>query len=465
MDEPALREPRRPRIVRVIAVSIASLLMANGVILAEHYAETDIAGLLADGVRDARSALADALDPAPDDQVLAGVENTTTTSGPEATSTTTTAPATTDTTVPATSPGPAVTAPPVTAPPAAAVPAGNSLESTVPALSAFVEKERGLKFKAPVTVTVLEEAAFKSELAAMRLAPAEAEARAAQGMMRALGLIAPNVDLAAQVKRLSTGSAAAFYDSAANELVIKAGPASAFARKILVHELTNALNDQHFELNRPPLEGAVNEAGAAFEALSQGIAARVEERYVATLSAADKQAVESEQRRLAALIPRDIPQYVLVSFGFPFTAGLRLANALATAGGQARLNSALQAPPVSTEQVLRPEKYVAGEAPRGVPGPAAEGQPVLSGSLGQLNLSLMLAEVLEAGYAEGAADGWGGDSYVVWQNGAQTCVRMTIDMDNADDNAELGEALLDWASEHPGAVVEGVGPFTVSRCA
>ncbi len=468
MDEPALREPRRPRIVRVIAVAVASLLMANGVILTEHYAHTDIASLLADGLRDARSALADALDPEPENQVAAGVaKTTTTTAGAAPESTTTTAPAgTTDTTAPAAGPGPgpSVTAPPVTAPPAAAVPAANSIEQAVPTLSAFVEKERSLKFKTPVAVTVLQDAPFKALLAERRLAPAEAEARQAQGMLRALGLIAPGVDLAAQIKRLSTGSASAFYDTAANELVVKAGPATPFAKKILVHELTNALDDQHFELDRPALKGAVNEAGASFEAIAQGIAARVEERYVASLSAADKQSVEAEQRRLAAQIPRDIPQYVLVSFGFPFTAGLRLANALA-AGGQARLNNALQAPPVSTEQVLRPEKFTGGEAPRAVPAPAAQGQPVMQGSLGQLNLSLMLAEVLEAGYAEGAADGWGGDSYVAWQNGAQTCVRLTIDMDNADENAELGEALADWAAERPGAVVEGSGPFTVSRCA
>jgi hypothetical protein len=90
---------------------------------------------------------------------------------------------------------------------------------------------------------------------------------------------------------------------------------------------------------------------------------------------------------------------------------------------------------------------------------------VSQGSLGQLNLSLMLAEVLEAGYAEGAADGWGGDRYVAWQNGGQTCVRLAVDMDNADENAELAEALADWAAERPGATVEGAGPFTITRCA
>ncbi len=472
IDEPALRTPRRPRIMRVLAVAVASLLTANGVILTEHYAHTDLAGLLADGLRDARTYLANAIDPEPADQVLAGVENTTTTSGPDtATTATTTTPttapaATTETTAPGAVPGgPQPTAPPATTPPAAAVPAANSIADAVPALSAFVEKERGMKFKAPVAVTVLDEAPFKARMAERRLAPAEAEARQAQGVVRALGLIGPSVDLAAQVKRLSTGSATAFYDPAANELVVKAGAATPFVRKILVHELTNALHDQHFELDRPAMKGGVNEPGASFEAVVQGIAARVEERYVATLSAADKQSVESEQRRLAALIPRDIPQYVLVSFGFPFTAGLRLANALATAGGQGRLSTALQSPPVSTEQVLRPEKYTAGEAPKAVPTPAADGAVVLQGSLGQLNLSLMLAEVLEAGYAEGAADGWGGDSFVAWQNGGQTCVRLAIDMDNADENAELGEALADWAAERPGATVEGAGPFTVTRCA
>jgi hypothetical protein len=467
MDEPALREPRRPRIVRVIAVSVASLLMANGVILAEHYSHTDLAGLLADGVNDARSALARALDPEEGDRVQAAVEKTTTTTAAApATTSTTAAAATTDTTAPvAAGPGPAATAPPVTAPPAAAVPAANTIEQAVPALSAFVEKERGLKFKSPVTVTVLEEGPFKTSLAERRMAPAEAEARQSQGALRALGLIDPSVDLAAQVKRLSTGSATAFYDAAANELVVKAAPVTPFIRKILVHELANALNDQHFELDRPALRGAGNEAGHAFEAIYQGVAARVEERFLATLSAAERQSVDTEQRRLASLIPRDIPQYVLVSFGFPFTAGLRLANTLASAGGQGRLNTALQSPPASTEQVLRPEKYAAGEAPRAIPGPAADGPVVSQGSLGQLNLSLMLAEVLEAGYAEGAADGWGGDSYVAWQKGAQTCVRLAIDMDNAEDNSELAEALADWAAERPGAVVEGTGPFTVTRCA
>lgn len=240
---------------------------------------------------------------------------------------------------------------------------------------------------------------------------------------------------------------------------------SPFAKKILVHELVHALNDQHFELDRPHVLAADDESGTAFEALVEGIASRIEARYVSAVSEEERSAIEAEQRRLAGQIPRDIPQVVLVSFGFPFTAGLRLANALVDAGGQGRLDAALQAPPITTEQVLRPEKYSAGEGPAGVPAPAADGPVVRQGALGQLLLSLMFAEALEAGYAEAAADGWGGDRYVAWENGGQTCVRVSVAMDNPTESAEFSEGLADWASEHPGATVEGTGPFTITRCA
>jgi hypothetical protein len=41
---------------------------------------------------------------------------------------------------------------------------------------------------------------------------------------------------------------------------------------------------------------------------------------------------------------------------------------------------------------------------------------------------------------------------------------MTIEMDTPEDSASLGEALNDWAAERPGAVIEGSGPFNVTRC-
>lgn len=462
------RPPRRAGMVRALGVAIAALMTANGVVLAEQATNRDLFSLVTDGVGDVREALARAVDPDDGTSVLSG-----TVEDPGGSSTTTAPPTTTTTAAPAAAADPATsstTAPPAPSTtattrkpgkPAAAAPAQReSVEQVVAQLSAYVESQRHLTFKAPVAIVRQGDDDFKASLASMRIDPVAEEARRVQGVYKALGLIEPDVDLPAQVRRLSTGTAPAYYDYRTDQLVVRDGEITPFVKKILVHELTNALHDQHFDIDRPTLRSSSDDSGDAFESLVEGIASRLEARYVADLSEADRQAIDAEQRRLGAMIPRDVPSILLVSFSFPFTAGARLADAL----GDDRLDAALQAPPANTELVLHPEKYTANEARKPVPDPAADGPMIRSGSLGQLMLSLMFAQVLEAGYAEAVADGWGGDRYVAWEQDGRTCVRLSIDMDSAGDNAELAEGLTDWAAEQPGAVVEGSGPFTVTRC-
>ena len=103
--------------------------------------------------------------------------------------------------------------------------------------------------------------------------------------------------------------------------------------------------------------------------------------------------------------------------------------------------------------------------PKAVPAPPADGAVVSQGVMGQLTLALMLAASVDGATAEAAADGWGGDRYVAWRNGNQTCVRLAVVMDSPEHTAELGQALTEWATVNPGGVVEGAGPFTVTRCA
>jgi hypothetical protein len=453
----------RSGLVRALGIAVAALITANGVVITEQLTHRNLINLATDGFDNARDSLAKMLQP--DKAAQAGaVEGSSTTTAPPSP---TTAPPTTAPAVVAgvtvTSQTTATTTPPVTAP-VAAVPAANPLDQTIAAGTAYVEKERGLKFTSPVKVTALDDAPFKAKLSAVRMGPAVAKAQRDQGLMRALGVIGPTVDLAAQVKRLATGSVTAFYDPKGNELFVHSGPISPFTRKAIVHELAKALDDQHFELDRPNLAAANDETAAAFEALYEGVATRIENRYIASLPDSDKKAITAESNRLAAQVPRDLPSIVLVTYGFPYAAGPKLADAILAAGGTGRLDKAMQSPPTTTEQVLHPEKYLAGEGPKPAPAPAADGAVVRQGSMGQLDISLMLAGVLDAGYAEGAADGWGGDQYVVWQNGNQSCARLSIVMDNPTQSTTMGEALNDWAADRPGAKIEGTGPFTVTSC-
>src|SRR5947208_13046100 len=76
----------------------------------------------------------------------------------------------------------------------------------------YIEKETSLPFTGPLKVTALDAGPFNDRLNAVRMAPALDRARRAEGTLKALGIIEPTVDLAAQVQRLSTGNVTAFYD-------------------------------------------------------------------------------------------------------------------------------------------------------------------------------------------------------------------------------------------------------------
>lgn len=465
---PAPSEPLsgRPLMIRFLGLAVAALMTANGVILAEQASGRDLMTLGRDGLTNAREAIAGLLE---DDQqaIVAGEVI-------EKLSTTTTAPAETTTTTGAA----AVVPPPVeTTVTTAAAPATTATTAKKPSggkgatdwahvaetVRPYIEKETSLPFKAAVSVIAPDNGAFTDRLQAVRLNPAMDRARKAEGALKALGIVEPGVNLAEQVRRLSTGSVTAFYDVKANELVVKNGPLTPFMLKTIVHEMVRANYDQHFELDRPGLVTPDDERGVAWDSLVEGAASRIENRFVSALPENDRKSVQAEQQRVAGQLPKDLPAYVVVQYAFPFGSGPRFADTL-MGQGAAKMNSAFQNPPVTTEQIIHPEKFVAGEGPKALADPPADGAVVRSGSLGQLMMSLMLAQVIDSGDAESAADGWGADRYVVWQNGGQTCVRLSVDMDTAEKVAEMGQALADWAADTPGATVQGAGPFTVTRC-
>ena len=493
--EPAPVRSLNRTMLRVLSVAVGALLTANGVILAENTTGTDFEDFFRDGIEDARGALARLLDPDTEGtEAAAGDTTTSTTAAPSSTPSTeggdtssTTAPPSSEAGQPS-DPGsgapstsgtgkkPATPSKGTTAPTTPAATPGGQLggtpvtpasaeEKALGTLRSFVEQQRGLTFKAAPPVVHLAGDAFKARLADYRLGAKTAAASRSEGALKSLGVIDGAVNLVAQINRLLMGSAPAFYDASANELVIRDAIDAPFTRKILIHELTHALNDQHFELHRPALRETGDESFQSFEALYEGIASDMEDRYVKSLPKDQQDAIDAEQKRLAGAFPKDLPPYVLINFGFPYTAGKRLATSLLAAGGNGRLNEALARPPVTSEQVLRPEKFTAGEGPKAVPAPAADGAVVSQGVMGQLTLALMLAASVDGATAEAAADGWGGDRYVAWRNGNQTCVRLAVVMDSPEHTAELGQALTEWATVNPGGVVEGAGPFTVTRCA
>jgi len=104
--------------------------------------------------------------------------------------------------------------------------------------------------------------------------------------------------------------------------------------------------------------------------------------------------------------------------------------ALKRSGGWPLVNRAYRSPPTTSEQVLHPEKYLAGEQPLALQIPLAlpgqrlprlrDGSPARSvdqGSLGEVGIRTLL-RVSGVPYPDRTAAGWGADRYALVATGS-----------------------------------------------
>ena len=317
---------------------------------------------------------------------------------------------------------------------AAPVPAAvrAAVDARLPALTAFVEQERGLAFRSPVEVEVLDDGAFVEAL--LEPVPGDAEPVGDGGAtLRALGLLEPDQELDEEVDASLASGVAGFYDPADGRLVVRGGVFDPYVELVLVHELTHALQDQHFELSRPDLLEADDERQLAFDALVEGDAGRVEQAWRdAQPRSVQDQIDDEEQRRYGDL--DEGPYAVEVLLGFPYAAGPGLVEQLLDEGGQAGLDAAFRDPPTTSEQVLR-----LGPAAPTVPAPddLPAGEVVDQGVLGELGLSLVLD--LDPTDPEERL-GWAGDRYATVDTEDGPCTVADVELDGAPERDLLLEA-------------------------
>lgn len=343
-----------------------------------------------------------------------------------------------------------------------AAPVGE-VERTIAELEAFVAEARALPFKQKVKVTLLDDAAFRARLEDERDVDREELAKTTK-VLRALDLVEEDVDLEAAQASLLGDAVLGYYDFEKDELVVRGAGLTPGVRQTLVHELTHALQDQHFELDRPELEDRDDEASSAFSGLVEGDARRIEREYRETLSRAEQR--QADRQTSASDLDPDIPRVLLESLAFPYSFGPGFVDKVMDEGGQARLDEAFRSPPSTSEHVLHPEKFLRGEGPKPVTEPAADGEVFDRGVVGEFGLVLILGDDVSGADLRRAINGWGGDRYVAWDAEGRSCVRATFDMDTQRDNDELRTVLRKWADQRDGATVTGAAaqPVTLTSC-
>lgn len=319
---------------------------------------------------------------------------------------------------------------------------------------------RGLAWKATLPVRVLTKEALAERvrtLNAEEIAENRDELAADESVLKLLQLIGKDVDYARTIDTLLAGGVLGFYDDEAKELFVGGGGGEGLdpaTRIVLAHELTHALTDQHFDFGaRTSALDDQNrtEEVAALIALIEGDA-----ELTATLWQETHLSARERQQAAAAGAPPEAlaayaraPRYLLESLFFPYQDGLAFVRARHRAGGFAAVDNAYRNPPTSTEHILRPETYDAGQtwSPPALPDLAAATGcgAVDAGTLGQFDMVQILAGEITRTDARNAASGWNGDAYSVVRCGTALGLADRWQADTPTEAAQLADALLRWA--------------------
>ena len=338
---------------------------------------------------------------------------------------------------------------------AAEVAAPSRWDPRIRPVAEAVEKLRDLQFERPVKVRFLSDAEFtkrqRSERSDLSKAD-EAELRRAQGQLRALGIIGQEVDLFEAGNDISSSDVLAYYDPATKRITVKGtGDLDAATRLTVAHELTHALQDQHFDLRKLQREGSRNHAQSAVRTLVEGDAVRIEDLYRDQLSDTDQQAA-TEQRSSESDAARgeaeaqSIPTMLLALFEAPYAFGPSMVGVADTAldGG---VDGLFRHPPATESAFFTPStlvddaKFTKVPVPKLGKGEKRVGKPDVFGAF---TLFMILASRVDLGQSMRAADGWAGDSMVSFERDGNPCLRARFVGRSERDSYDIGVALDTW---------------------
>jgi hypothetical protein len=327
-------------------------------------------------------------------------------------------------------------------------------DSRVVDLVKFVEGERRMTFHHPVYVDFLPEGEFRQEMTTSDgelSADDRKEIEQYTGMFRALGLISGDVDLFKVVNQFYGEAALAFYNPVTDRVRVRGTELTVNVRATLVHELTHALQDQYFDLEREgkfPVDGQND----TFRPIFEGDAQRVGHQWVGTLNAADLAAYnQGTQEEADSADLEGVPAAVVQFFAAPYTFGEPFVDVLVSAQGRKAVDDALRDPPHSDAELLDPFRYLEHQGPEVVEKPklAAGEKKVNDGAFGALALYLVLSQRMEPSRALNAADAWGGDAYVNYVKDGKGCVKADFVGQDAAGTTLLAGVLQVWAGAMP----------------
>jgi len=332
------------------------------------------------------------------------------------------------------------------------------------ALGRRVEAARELRFLAPVVAESVTPEAVPALLATeLDRGTPPARLRREEALAKALALLPGDADLRSLLLTWQAQAVAGFYSPGDRRLFVVEGSGGAGGSEesgVLVHELGHALQDQHTRLLDARMGIRENDDLIfALGAFLEGDALWTELRDEARTTGFPQSSGPDFAARftLDAPVGFGVPRIVRESFLRQYPLGYGLAAELVERGGVAALTAALSDPPLSSEELLHRERYLAPSQRRPLAwfpeatshfAPEADCEAVASTSFGELGLGVWLAERgLSETEAAGAAEGWDGDRAWLLDCPRGAALGWLVQLDGARDARELEAAAADsdWA--------------------
>jgi len=249
-------------------------------------------------------------------------------------------------------------------------------------------------------------------------------------ILRAFGLVSCDFDFAKFLITFYTEQAAGAYDPRRKTMLIADWPTEEMQRLVLAHELTHALQDQSFDLDKfLHAERQNDDATSARQAVVEGYAmAAMMQQMVGSV---DLASVPSLGPLMASMVSKQMgefpaftnaPFFFRMQALFPYAQGMGFMQRGLQLGGWKKLNSLFSNPPTTTREIFEPSVYFdeqplpAISLPRP---PALDGVPGLKllaeNTVGELGYYSLLGQLISEDEAKSVAGGWLADRFILYE--------------------------------------------------
>jgi hypothetical protein len=255
-----------------------------------------------------------------------------------------------------------------------------------------------------------------------------AERYAGQRSAEAFGLLPKGFNLDGFMVDLLTEQIAGLYDPKAHEFYVADWIPIADQKMVMAHELTHALEDQHFQIEAWVKAARPNDdAELAREAVLEGsaMAAMVDYllqgtgRSLQDLPDIDPSMLIGDMEGTPML--QKAPPFLKDALIFPYLDGLNFSAAALRPAGWTALPGVFAKPPVSTQQILHPDLYKSGKMATPISLPSMdkalgpEWTKLEDNVMGEFGWKEVLKQFLGDARATERSAAWDGDRYVVYE--------------------------------------------------